>query len=600
MTSHGATIAETDPLVGIEELIDREPHHAVRQLREFLAGDPLNASGYRLLARALERVERNDNPEGQLRTFVRSVDPVLDRASSALNGNDLETAEIILRRRLLERPADPNALHLMAGLAHALDFDLESENLLRLAIEIAPTFLPAYFALASAYDRQNRHIEVLGLMDKVLEIEPNQELANHIKAAALGRAGRFDESLSLYEQLIARSGNEPRLWLSYGLMLKTVGKSEAGRRAMRSAVRVEPRLGEAWWQLSNLKTERLTEDDVRSMDASLERKDLSEEDKLHLHFALGKALEDAGNAERAFTHYAEGNRLRRRQLCHNPDEVTREFAANELFFSRDFFDRRAGQGCNARDPIFIVGMPRSGSTLVEQILASHPAVEGTTELPDVGQIAKRLGRRYGDYFGTLSELGAERLRELGQEYLDHTRAHRVEGRPMFIDKMPNNWVHVPLIQLILPNAKIIDARRHPLACGFSNFKQHFARGQAFSYDLEWMGRYYADYVRMMAHVDEVLPGRVHRVIHERLIDETEAEVRRMLDYLGPPFDPACLRFYETNRAVRTPSSEQVRRPISREGVNAWRAFEPWLGPLKDALGPVLDAYPEAPPFRHDN
>jgi len=223
-------------------------------------------------------------------------------------------------------------------------------------------------------------------------------------------------------------------------------------------------------------------------------------------------------------------------------------------------------------------------------------VEGTTELPDIGAIAKRLGRRHGDYFGKLSGLSADECRELGEEYLERTRAHRVEGRARFIDKMPNNWVHVPLIHMILPNAKIVDARRHPLACCFSNFKQHFARGQAFSYDLGWMGRYYADYVRMMAHVDDVLPGSAHRLIHEKLVDDTEAEIRSLLEYLDLPFDEACLRFYENRRAVRTPSSQQVRRPISREGMESWRAFEPWLGPLKEALGPVLDAYPEVPDF----
>jgi tetratricopeptide (TPR) repeat protein len=576
--------------------IESNPDHAAEQLRKRLAGDPLNSEAYRLLARALEGVEKASNPRGELRTVVRGADPLLERAASAMAGGDLETAEIILRRRLLERPADPYALQLMASLAHALDFDQESESLLRLALEIAPDFLPARFALVSVFDRQNRHADVLTLMDEVLAIDPGNEPASTIRAAALGRAGRFDECLALYEQLIGRNESDPRLWSSYGLMLKTVGRSEDGRRAMRQAVEIAPRMGETWWNLSNLKTEQLSADDAARMAAALERDDVTDDDKLHLHFALGKALEDAGDPERAFAHYAEGNRIRRQRLRHDPEAVTQEVTESRRFFSREFFEGRASRGSSARDAIFIVGKPRSGSTLVEQILASHPDVEGTTELPDMARIAKRLGRRHGDYFGTISGLAPERLRELGDEYLDRTREHRIEGRPMFIDKMPNNWVHVPLIHLILPHAEIIDVRRHPLACGFSNFKQHFVRGQAFSYDLDWMGRYYADYVRMMAHIDQVLPGRVHRVIHEQLVDDSETEIRRMLDYLELPFDPACLRFYETDRAVRTPSSEQVRRPISREGIDTWRAFEPWLGPLKEALGPVLGAYPDVPDF----
>ena len=584
------------PFDGVRELIDTDPDQAARQLREHLSGDPLNVDGYRLLAEALKAIERGSNASGELRTFVREVDPLLERAATALARNDLETAEVILRRRLLERPAEPMALMLMGKLAHELDFDSEAEDLLRLAVEVSPGFFPARFALASALDRRSRHTEVVEVMGDYLAADPEHELANFVQAAALGRAGRFDESIALYERQLARAADDPKLWLHYGLMLKTMGRSDDGRQAMRRAVELDASAGEAWWNLSNLKTARFDSDDVAAMTAALEDVRLGDTDRLYIEFALAKAFEDAGDAERAFAHYADANLLRRNQLSHDPDEVADDVAGSIDFFTREFFEAREGQGCLASDPIFIIGMPRSGSTLVEQILASHPAIEGTTELPDIGAIAKRLGRRHGDYYGNLAALTADDLNALGEEYLERTRPHRVEKRPRFIDKMPNNWLHVPLIQMILPNAKIIDARRHPLATGFSNFKQHFARGQAFSYDLNWMGRFYADYVRMMAHVDAVLPGRVHRLIHEDLVENTEAEVRRMLDYLGLPFDDACLRFYETERAVRTPSSEQVRRPISREGLETWRKFEAWLDPLKEALGPVLDTYPDAPDF----
>jgi hypothetical protein len=321
--------------------------------------------------------------------------------------------------------------------------------------------------------------------------------------------------------------------------------------------------------------------------------DLQEEDRFHLHFALGKALEDAGRIKNSFVHYAEGNRLRRQAVDYDPKEIEAYVRRVPAIFTSDFFAERSGVGCDATDPIFILGMPRSGSTLIEQILASHPQVEGTMELPDVPAMVKRISGEKQRYLEALVQLDLTAFEALGQEYLERTRVQRKTDRPFFIDKMPNNWTHVPLIHLMLPNAKIIDARRHPLACCFSNFKQHFARGQAFTYDLSELGHYYAAYVRLMQHVDEVLPGRIHRIFHEDMVEDPEREVRRLLGHLSLPFDEACLRFYENDRAVRTASSEQVRRPINREGVDRWQPFEPWLRPLKDALGRVLDSYPEA-------
>ena len=328
------------------------------------------------------------------------------------------------------------------------------------------------------------------------------------------------------------------------------------------------------------------------MDKAFDHPKLSEEDRFHLHFASGKALEDRGEAGESFRHYSEGNRLRRMLLDYDADETKRQVDRAISIFTPDMFSVRAGQGCEAPDPIFVIGMPRAGSTLIEQILASHSLVEGTMELPDIPALAARVGTREGG----LAALEPAELRAMGEEYLERTRIQRKTGRPFFIDKMPNNWAHLGLIHLILPNAKIIDARRHPLGCCFSNFKQHFARGQAFSYGLEDMGRYYADYVRYMAHIDTVLPGRVHRVYYERMVEDSESEIRSLLAALDLPFEESCLRFHENDRAVRTASSEQVRRPIYREGTEQWQAFEPWLGPLKDALGPVLGAYPDVPRF----
>ena len=317
---------------------------------------------------------------------------------------------------------------------------------------------------------------------------------------------------------------------------------------------------------------------------------ITADDRFHLDFALGKAYEDRGQPGAAFAHYAAGNALRREGLLYDADETERFVDRLIAVATPDFFATQEGRGCDANDPIFIIGMPRAGSTLIEQILSSHSQVEGTTELPDIPMLA----RRDPAYPDGLAALGPEQLRHIGEEYLSRTRIQRKTARPFFIDKLPNNWAHIVFIRLILPNARIIDARRHPLGCCFSNFKQHFARGQAFSYALDDMGRYYRDYVRLMAHFDRVQPSRVHRVFYEDMVDNTEREVRRLLDYCGLAFEIDCLNFHQTERAVRTASSEQVRQPIFREGTEGWKAFSSFLNPLRDALGPVLDSYPKAP------
>jgi hypothetical protein len=312
-------------------------------------------------------------------------------------------------------------------------------------------------------------------------------------------------------------------------------------------------------------------------------------------------LEDRKDFGAAFDHYRRGNALRKGQLKYTPDWGTALLERTRAVFSKDFLESRAGKGDPAADPIFIVGMPRSGSTLVEQILASHPLIEGTAELPDINTLAislhpdPRHGPRNIRYLDRLPALGDAKLRELGALYMERTRIYRKSGRAFFIDKMPSNWAHVGFIRLILPNAKIVDARRHPLACGFSNFKQLFGRGHEYSYDLASIGAYYKDYVAVMQHFDVVAPGSVHRVIHERLVADPEREIRRLLDFIGVPFDEACLRFHETERAVRTPSSEQVRQPIRADFVDRWKVFEADLGPLKDALGPALEHWDDQQP-----
>ena len=579
-----------------------DPGLAALQAREIVRAVPASADGWRLLGAALRASGEDREAEAaELQAIAASVhDPRLLRAGVALVEGKLAEAEHLLRPHLAERPTDVAAIRMMAELAARLGRLKDSENLLRRALELAPAYSAARANLATVLHRQNRPLEAVEVLDGLLGDDPDNPAHQNLKAASLGRLGSYAEALTLYEKVLARFPGQARVWMSYGHVLKTVGRREDSVAAYRRAVAEAPALGEAWWSLANLKTVRLGPDDVSAMEAGLARNDVTPEDHFHFHFALGKALEDGGEAERSFGHYAEGNRLRRALIEYEAEEISDHVARSEALFTPVFFAARAGQGAAAADPIFILGMPRSGSTLIEQILASHPLVEGTMELPDLPAVVKRLSGRTlrseaSAYPECLAGLPAEELRAIGEDYLDRTRVQRKTERPFFIDKMPNNWAHVGLIHLILPNARIVDARRHPLDCCFSNFQQHFARGQAFAYDLTEMARYYADYVRLMAHFDAVLPGRVHRVIHEQLVDEPDAEIRRLLDALGLPFDAACLRSHENERAVRTASSEQVRRPINREGLDQWKPFEPWLGPLKEALGRVLTAYPDAPP-----
>jgi tetratricopeptide (TPR) repeat protein len=571
---------------------------AIATLRRATAQDPDSADAWRTLGDQLVLIGDGAGADAAYACHIRASvhDPELRAAATALVNQDLPVAERILKPYLARYPTDVAAIRMLAELAGRLGRNTDAENLLRRAVELAPSFAPARFNLATVLHRQNRPLEALAELDRLLADEPANPAYRNLQGAIHGRIGNYDEAITQFEGVLADRPNNALIWMSYGHALKTVGRQPESVAAYRRSIDLRDGMGEAWWSLANLKTARFTDDDIARMEAVLARGDIGEDDRFHLHFALGKALEDAGRWEPSFHHYAEGNRLRRQRIDYSADETHDQVVRAEALLTPAFFATRAGQGAAAPDPIFVLGMPRSGSTLVEQILASHPLVEGTKELPDIIQFALRLSGRtlHSDpsrYPEALAGLGPDQLRALGEEYLEAARVHRKTARPFFVDKMPNNWAHVGLIHLILPQAKIIDARRHPLSCGFSNFKQHFARGQGFSYSLDEFGRYYADYVSAMAHIDAVLPGRVHRVLHEDMVADTEAQVRALLDAVGLPFDPACLRFWETERAVQTASSEQVRRPIFREGLDQWRHYEPWLGPLKAALGGLADHYP---------
>ncbi|MGI9286100.1 MAG: sulfotransferase, partial [Pseudomonadales bacterium] len=429
----------------------------------------------------------------------------------------------------------------------------------------------------------------------LLGSEPDNDRYKTAYANQCAAVGKFDEALRLYDEIGERRPQSPQLNLMRGHTLKTIGKLDEAIQAYRAAYTARPDFGDAFWSMANLKTYRFTEDEFQIMRNYEEAPATHLEDRIHLCFALGKSLEDGENFVDAADYYIRGNQLKKQELRYSAERMTRQLQLQKECCTAEYFQRVAGYGHTAPDPIFIVGLPRAGSTLLEQILASHSLVDGTLELQNIPALAHRLGGRRTikeepKYPKILHDLSAEKAQKFGQTYIDETRIHRAQA-PYFIDKMPNNFRHIGLIHTILPNAKIIDARRHPMACCFSSFKQLFAEGQEFTYGLDEIGSYYRDYVELMDHWDAVLPGKVLRVQYEDVVADLESQVRRILDYCGLPFEEACIDFHQTERSVRTPSSEQVRQPIYAGAIEQWRNFETSLDPLKQALGDVLERYP---------
>jgi predicted Zn-dependent protease len=522
-------------------------------------------------------------------------DPRLMQAALALCEQRIAPAEALLREHLQQYPTDVAAIRMLAEVAGRLGRYADAENLLARCLELAPSFTSARHNYALVLHRQNQPARALAEVEVLLKAEPRNPGYRNLKAAVLTRIGEYRQSIDLYSQVLREYPNQAKVWMSYGHALKTAGRQAEAIKAYQKSIDLAPELGEAYWSLANLKTFRFAEQAIEAMAQQLQRAELAVEDRFHFCFALGKALEDAGDFAASFAHYSAGNRLRRAGIRYDADETTAHVRRSRTLLTREFFESRQDYGHPAEDPIFIVGLPRAGSTLLEQILSSHPDVEGTMELPDLLSIAKALGgrktrERGSNYPEILATLTADECRALGEQYLAATRIQRKTAARFFIDKMPNNFAHIGLIQMILPRATIIDARRHPLACCFSGFKQHFAHGQLFSYDQEDIGRYYADYIELLAHYESVLPGRVRRVFYETMIEDTELEVRRLLQHCRLPFDARCLRFFENGRAVRTASSEQVRQPIFRDSLDQWRRYEPWLEPLKATLGGLVDSY----------
>jgi tetratricopeptide (TPR) repeat protein len=528
-------------------------------------------------------------------------DPKLLVAASALVDGRIAQAEAMLRAHLKQYPTDVVAIRMLAEVAARLGRNADAESLLQSCLELAPSFAPARHQLAIVLHKQNKALAAVQQLDRLEELDPHNPTYRNLKAAVLVKIGSYQESIEIYDEVLAKHPEYPKLWLSYGHTLATAGRDQDSVAAYRKSIELEPHFGEAYWSLANLKTFHFSAEETEAMRFQLARSDLSQEDRFHFDFAMGKALEDDKNYPASFEHYASANALRRLQVNYDADEMYAFVQNSKQLFSREFLAARAQYGSPIPDPIFIVGMPRAGSTLIEQILASHSNVEGTMELPDMVMLAAALaGKKVpGEaplYPGVLGKMSAEACKELGERYIAQTRIQRKTDKPFFIDKMPNNFLHIGLIRLVLPNAKIIDARRHPMACCFSAFKQQFTEGHRYSYGLADLGGFYRAYVELMDHFEQAIPGKVHRIIYEKMIEDTEAEVRRLLEYCGLSFENACLRFYENDRPIRTPSSRQVRQPIYREGIEHWRHYEAWLQPLKHALGDVLELYPDTPRF----
>jgi tetratricopeptide (TPR) repeat protein len=510
----------------------------------------------------------------------------LREAAAAIAQERLDHAGGQLRQELARHPDDVAALRLLAQVAVKREDFAEGERLLNECLRLAPGYSQARFDLAEMLRTQQKAEPMLPLVERLLAFEPHNLTYLALQAAAYSLLGHSEQALRILAGLVVESPDNPLGWMYYGHSLRGAGRTAEAIEAYRRSAQLQPGFGEAWFSLANLKTFRFTPEEIAAMRAQLERRDLTEEDRWHFEFSLGNALESTGDFAGSFAHYARGNALRRAAIAYDPERHSRLVERTRALFTREFFAARSDAGAASAEPIFIVGLPRAGSTLLEQILASHSQVEGTRELPDIPAFSREFGAWDAGtaYPQSIARLSTAELAALGERYLRQTRPHRLLGRPHFIDKMGDNFLDLGLIHLILPNARIIDARRAPLPCCFSNFKQHFQSGVWFAYGLEDLGRYYREYVALMAHFDAVLPGRVHRVDYERLVADLEGEVRRLLEYCGLPFEVQCLRFHETRRVVQTASSEQVRQPLYTAGIDEWRNYEPWLGPLKAALG----------------
>lgn len=525
---------------------------------------------------------------------LAALPPPVVTATSLFQDGDLIQSEAMIRAWLLSHGDHPEAMRLLAKIGMARDVLDDAETLLEAVVRMVPDHRAARYDYAQCLAQRHKYVAAREQVEKLLALDPGNMDYRSIAATCAVGLGDSERAIELYDAMLADMPDAADVHLWRGHALKTVGRVPEAIEAYREAARQRADFGDAYWSLANLKLYSFDDDMIAAMEVAEEAPRTATEDRIHIRFALGKAYEDRGEAAKSWHYYAAGNALKRAESRYRPEILETNTRLQRQICTAGFFAARTGWGAPDRDPIFVLGLPRSGSTLIEQILASHSMVEGTQELADIQRIVLDLQGRDADYDnprypGALTDLSAEQAHALGQRYLDDTRVYRTD-KPRFIDKMPNNFRHIGLIHLILPNAIIIDARREPMACCFSNLKQLFANGQEFTYSIEDIARYYRTYLDLMEHWDAALPGRVLRVHHEDVVDHLEGSVRRILDHCGLPFEQACVDFHQNRRSVRTPSSEQVRRPIFRDGLDQWTQFRDWLGPLEAALGDALTRY----------
>jgi len=531
---------------------------------------------------------------------LKKLPPEVVTATALFSDGELAEAESIIRDFLLRQGHQVEAMRLLARIGIERDVLDDAQLLLEAVLDLTPDYHAARFDYAQVLIKRHLYPSAHGEAEKLLAADPSNRNYRTLHALTCVGLGLHERAIELYRELLTGAAQPADLHLSIAHSLKTLGRREEAIAEYRAAAAARPGYGDVYWSLANLKTYRFTDEELEQMTTAEPAASLV--DRYHLCFALGKALEDRQQYASSFEYYARGNALKRAASHYRPEVLELNTRLQIEVCTPGLFARNKGSGASSADPIFIVGLPRSGSTLIEQILASHSAVEGTHELADIPRIVVDLKGRDADldnprYPAVLAGMSAEDFRALGEKYLTDTRIYRTGGRsplasgkPRFIDKMPNNFRHIGLLHLMLPNAKIIDARREPMACCFGNLKQLFAQGQEFTYSIEDIARYYRTYLELMRHWDSVLPGRVLRIHHEDVVDDLPGAVRRLLDYCELEFEPACVEFHKTQRSVRTASSEQVRQPIYREGLDQWRHYEPWLQPLREALGDALTRY----------
>jgi tetratricopeptide (TPR) repeat protein len=582
----------------VRDLIAKDPARAAIAARELVAAKPSDEEAAELL-RAAVLEETKASPEPPVEEKPKP-NPVLETARKELNDGHEEQAELLVREYLKQFPNDFRATLLMGEIAARCDFFDDADRIFLHAIALAPAEPLPRISLARFRQQIGRLDDAIELLDQVITLRPTHHVALSLKPTMLMQSRKLAEAEAGYLDLIRAWPRDGLAWMNLASLLNSLGRYGESVAAYRTAVALKPTFGGGWWGIANLRIASFFPQDIEAMIDALEAPEIDPKDEVGIHYALFQAHNKYREFDDAFAHLRRANELQKSKVTRQRNAANRDPELLRGVFTPDLLRTFTGSGSRRRDPIFIVGMHRAGSTLVEQILASHSNVEGTEELFDLNRIASRLAARFEgeSWLEVIDRVPAEQLRETGELYIAHTQLRRRTDKPRFTDKMPLNWEYAGLIHLILPNAKILDVRRHPLDCCFSIYGQHFQPGVDYAFDLADIGRYYRAYVACMAHIDRVLPNRVHRIFHEDLVDNFETEVRNLLTYLELPFEASCLDFHSTDRAVHTPSSQQVRQPINRRGQGRWRNYEEHLQPLKSALGSVLDVYPKIPTDVH--